>query len=1006
MSNRARRLGWGLIIVVVAAGLLYAYQRFILSAPDAAFSWVRDGVTYELLEPRTIGILLVVPVLMFALGRSLADLPWPQRVLSLLLRAAFLALLALALARLVRTAETQKVCTVFLVDVSDSVPPEALADARSLVTRSLEAREDQDLVKLITFARRPRLVPLADDDGKLQVPPAAELRHADDSQQPPAAGPAGAESVQPAQGRQGRGATPAASKASAGTDLQAALQLAYAVFPPGYLKRAVLVTDGVETEGDVLAEANRARGFGVKLFAVPYRRPPPGEVAVRDVQVPDRVKIGEAFEVIADIYSSRDNQARARLYQGEALNGLDGVRELALRPGQNEVKFRSVVHVGGAVTYSLQLDRPKVDKFAENNRYSVTLDVPGRPSVLYVEGQPQRSTYLRSALSAQQFDVDVREAVAFPRSLSELERYDFVIVSDVPKEQLGISAQALIEKYVRDLGGGFLFAGGEAGYGLGGWAHTTLERILPVRMDAERRKEMPSVAMVLVIDRSGSMTGLPIEMAKAACKATVSTLQGDDLIEVVAFDSEPTRYVKMQPARYRSRIQNEILRIQSGGGTEIFSALDMAYQDISVVQARKKHVILLTDGRAPTRGIKDLVQAMIAESITVTTVGLGSGADADLLRMIADTGGGRYHHVPDPNSLPKIFTRETEMVARQAAVQEWFPVQQVAPADFLQGIAIGSAPLLHGYVATQMKGPPAQLILASDRGEPILAKWRVGLGQTLAWTSDVKNLWAVDWLRWSGWSKFWGQLVRDHMRKKHRRELDMHTEVVGNRVRAVVDAFTVDERFDNDMQSTLAVTGPAPGGERREYVMRQTAPGRYEAEFFLDRYGSFLLQAEHRKVAKNDEVKPVGVSFGHICNPYPREYASFEPDIERLKRAALAGGGSIDPDPKELFAPGDEKIIYHEQLWNRFLLAAILCFLLDLLVRRVRLFDRKFLPKKGRGGPQWLRRAGLWRHPGPLSQPPRPLSWRPRPSYRPPGPRSGPSSRPSSPPFSRRTAAR
>ena len=101
-------------------------------------------------------------------------------------------------------------------------------------------------------------------------------------------------------------------------------------------------------------------------------------------------------------------------------------------------------------------------------------------------------------------------------------------------------------------------------------------------MDVQRRKEMPSVAMVLVIDRSGSMTGLPIEMAKAACQATVSTLQGDDLLEVVAFDSRSVRYVKMQPARYRSRIQNEIMRIQPGGGTEIFPALDMAYQDISV----------------------------------------------------------------------------------------------------------------------------------------------------------------------------------------------------------------------------------------------------------------------------------------------------------------------------------------------------------------------------------------------------------------------------------------
>jgi len=290
----------------------------------------------------------------------------------------------------------------------------------------------------------------------------------------------------------------------------------------------------------------------------------------------------------------------------------------------------------------------------------------------------------------------------------------------------------LIEKYVRDLGGGFLFAGGEAGYGLGGWGHSTMERLLPVRMDAERRKEMPGVAMALVIDRSGSMTGLPMEMAKAACRATVETLQGDDLIEVIAFDSTPARYVKMQPARYRSRIQNDIARIQPGGGTEIFSSLDMAYQDLSVVQARKKHVVLLTDGQAPVQGIKDLATGMLAEAITVTTVGLGEGVNQELLRTVADAGGGRFHMVPDPNSLPKIFTRETELIAQQAAVEDWFPVQQVGNADFLKGVAVSAAPLLHGYVATQIKPQPAQLILQSDRGDPILARWRAGLGWAVA----------------------------------------------------------------------------------------------------------------------------------------------------------------------------------------------------------------------------------------------------------------------------------
>lgn len=918
MSPRARKLLWGAFIVVTTALLALAYARFALDVPGGAYKWVRDGIQYELLQPRTLGILLVTPILLFALGRSLADLPWPQRVLSVLLRVAFLGLLGLALARLVRSEETHKVCTVAIVDVSDSVPDAALEDARAAVEKLALGKGPDDLIKLVTFAERPRLVELY-RDGELEVPKVAELR----------------------QKAAKSGETP-----GAGTNAQAALQLAYGLFPPGYLKRAVLFTDGVETDGDMLAEANRARGYGVKVFSQPYRRPPPGEVAVRSLRVPDKVDIGQTFDVTADIYASRATRAKARLFQGEALNGLDGVKEIELRPGSNEVKWKSVVRVGGETTYALRLSEIGEDTFKDNNSYTVTLDVPGRPTVLYVEGQPQRGSYLTSALTAQQFDVDLRAPNAFPASLRELERYDFLIISDVPREQLSVASEDLVERYVRDMGGGFLFAGGEAGYGLGGWAHSTIERLLPVRMDAERRKEMPGVAMALVIDRSGSMTGLPMEMAKAACKATVTTLQGDDLIEVVAFDSTPVRAVKLQPARYRSRIQNDIQRIQPAGGTEIFSALDMAYQDLSVVQARKKHVILLTDGQAPTQGIRDLVQAMVAEAITVTTVGLGDGTNQELLRMIADTGGGRFHIVPDPNSLPKIFTRETELVSQQAAVEEWFPVEQVSPADFLKGIAVSAAPLLHGYVATQLKPPPAQLVLQSDRGEPILARWRAGLGWAIAWTSDVKNNWAVDWLRWSGFSKFWGQLVREHMRVKRRRELDMKTEVDGSIVRAVVDSFTADERFDNSMQSKLIVTSSQSSNERREYPMRQTAPGRYEAEFKLDAYGSFLLRAEHAKPDETGALKPSAVSYGHVTNPYPREYASFEPDVDRLRRVALAGGGALDPDPKAVFDPAGEKIVFYRELWSRFVMLAIGVFLLDLLVRRVRLFDRKFLPRR------------------------------------------------------------
>jgi hypothetical protein len=437
-------------------------------------------------------------------------------------------------------------------------------------------------------------------------------------------------------------------------------------------------------------------------------------------------------------------------------------------------------------------------------------------------------------------------------------------------------------------------------------------------------------------------------MAKQAAKATADTLAPDDLLEVIAFDSQPTRIVRMTPAKHRARIQSDIARIVANGGTEIFSALDASYQALSTTRAKKKHVILLTDGQAPQVGIRDLVQSMASENITVTTVGLGGGVDESLLRMVSDLGGGRFYRVTDPQQLPRIFTRETEMVSRSAAVEEYFQPRVVAPADFLRGLDLGAAPYLHGYVATKLKPPPAQEILESEVGEPILARWHVGLGWTLAWTSDIKNLWAVEWVRWPGWGQFWGQLVREHMRQKKRQVFDMRAAIdpATGHVHAALDAVGADDRFENGLAASLTVSMAGEGSAQpRKVAMPQTAPGRYEADFPLDRYGSFLLHAALERSVDDGHggLRSVTVaeSFGHVNHSYPREYLALSPDRATLAAAAEETMGSVDPSPAAVFDPAGRSVRYHEDLWQRFVGAAIALFFADLVLRRVRMFDRK-----------------------------------------------------------------
>jgi len=898
-----RRAAIGLAVALaIGAVIALAIGRAV---SDGAPAFTIGGETYELLAPGALALLGVTPILFWVLGRSLADLPRAQRWLGVALRTLLVASLAFALARLARTTDATRISTVFLVDVSESVTDASLRAARERVQEAWSARGDND-VRLVTFASDARVVPL-DDDGV----PALE-RH-DESDR-------------------------------AGTDPAAALQLAYGLFPPGHLRRVVLLSDGGQTEGDLLSEASRAAELGVRVYSSPYTEGAPREVAVTDVVVPERIDVGEPFMVRAHVFSTTDTSGRVRLYQGETLNGLDGVRDVELTAGDNVIEMRSVVRVAGPVTYAFEVEPAEEDRFDANDRFATTVVVPGRPTVLYVEGTPGRATYLARALTAGDYEVDVRSPRAIPTSLRELERFDFFILSDVAADQVSETQQGVIERYVRDLGGGFLMAGGESSFGLGGWNGTTLERMLPVRMDSERRTDQPSLAIALVIDKSGSMNGPSMDLAKEAAIATAEMLSAEDYISVVGFDSQPTRVVRMQSARNRLRIVRDIGRLTARGGTAIFPALDMAYQDLVVTRARIKHVILLTDGQTQERGIPELAQVMRAEGITVSTIGLGGDVHRALLSQVADVGGGRSYFTQDPHNIPRIFMRETSTVARNNVVEEFFQPRVAEPADFLRRMDVSSAPFLHGYVATRAKPSPAQVNLVSELGEPILARVRHGLGWSMAWTSDVKNRWAVEWLRWPGFSRFWSELVREHMRQRRRQTLDMTAEVRDGEARVAVDAIDVDDEFLDGLESTLHVEGPL-GARRdadvesidRDLPLRQTAPGRYEARLPLSEYGSFVLTAEHQR-----DGRTIAESHAQLNNPYPREYMTLEPDVALLERAARLTGGSVSPSPDVLFDPGDERIRHHEELWPKLLLLALALFLLDLALRRVRLFDRKF----------------------------------------------------------------
>lgn len=873
-----------------------AVFQFVVRPGVEVVSFEFAGRQAEILAPQFFLLLLGIPLVVLIQRWTLSDLPLYQRILNVLMRVAILVSLIGALVQVVLTSFDSRVATIFVVDTSASVPDGVITQAMTEINRAIAEKNEDDQVQVVAFADRPYVVELK--DGKVaQIPrPTADEQLV--------------------------------------SDPSAALRLTYGLFPQDHLKRVVLISDGNETRGDLLGESIRAHAFGIRVHNREILFEPPKEVLVRALQFPDELKVGEPFTMIARVFSNHKVTVNLQLWQNDFK---DGNQKVELEPGITEIPFKTEVYEAGFRKFRLEMSVDGQDNFKGNNSFIYSSEVRGKPRVLYIEGEMRARLYLERALRNENFEVETRGPMGVPTSLDEFASFDLVILSDVAAHFLTQNQMQLIDRYTRELGGGFIMVGGESSFGPGGYYGTYLEKVLPVDFDSEKKRDTPTLALMLLIDKSGSMTNEKIELAKDAAKAAVEILQNNDKIGVGAFDDGVMPLVRMQSASNRARIISDISRLAPSGGTNIAAALQHGFENLAITPAKVKHIILLTDGHSDTQNIfTELIPALRLENVTVSTVAVGTGADTTTLRRIAEGGNGRYYYTNDPYSVPRIFMKETSMVSRSSMVEEPFRPRVVKRAQSIEGIDFASGPFLLGYVSTKLK-PQAELILQSDYKEPVLARWRNGLGKVVAFTSDLKNRWAVEWVRWPGYAKFWAQLIRDTMRANVKDQLAMTTRVEQGVAQIVVDAVGDDDRFINDLVSRVQVTPPS--GKPTTLDLRQTAAGRYEARLPLKEYGSYGLQATHDR-----EGDTIAVSLGSVSYPYPQEFQFAEPNPSLMRRAAELGGGQTNAEVKALFDPMGEEVKYRRELWPFFLILALVLLVFDLAFRRIRLSGATEIP--------------------------------------------------------------
>lgn len=692
------------------------------------------------------------------------------------------------------------------------------------------------------------------------------------------------------------------------TNIEEALMLTANIAGTNIPTRIVLLTDGNETKGDGVLQANRLKNSNISVDVVPLSKVLQKDTIVTQFETPEVAYEGDAQQFHVSIESTEEQNASIVLLENnrEILK-----QDVTLLEGTNQYSFEHISQATGLVKYDVQV-YVQDDAIVENNRLTSVTTVEAAPRLLIVQTENKPSS-IPSVIGNETIPYDVIDSTQLPSQLSTYLQYEAIIFDNVPAHEVGEAKMDVIEQAVKNFGVGFTMVGGENSFGLGGYYDTAIERLLPVSMDVQGKNELPTLGLVLVIDRSGSMMGSKMDLAKEAAVRSIELLRDDDTLGVIAFDDRPWTIVETDKLTDKQSAIDKVLGITDGGGTEIYTSLQSAYAGLDKKKLQRKHIILLTDGYGNNKpDYETLVKDYAAKGITISTVAIGSDSDAALLETIADNGQGRFYDVVDETTIPAILSRETSMVTRTYIVDDPFYPTMYDVEDwrslFLSGVAE-----MNAYIATTAK-PLSTVIAESAEEDPVLVEWQYGLGKTIAFTSDSSGAWAGDWAYWDNWKAFWQRTITEMLPEYHDVSYAVSTKGQGKFVvtdpsneAAFLNVVAVDEKGNE-----LSVQSDVRSASQMELNVEGNP-------------GLVFLRIQN----KEGEIEIVGVQL-----PYSDEYKLMPTNQQLLEQITKEAGGLVLENPKQALRPLDF-IGFNQQLFaNILLMFALILFFIDITLRR------------------------------------------------------------------------
>ena len=904
--------------------------------------WAWDAIVDRVSVGRPLWLILLplvlAPLVLISL-RSLSGMGRGRRAMAIGLRAAVVILLVMALAEVQAVRKNDRLATVFVVDVSESVPSEMRSKMLGFVGEAAKRRHKDDLVGVVVFGRT----------ASVETPPS------------------------PTEPRLGLGVESTIDPQY--TDLAAALKLALATFPTDTARRIVVLSDGNENRGDALKQAAAAARLGVQIDVLPVDYFYAKEVLVEKVALPSDVKKGETVAINVVVRASEPTSGTLQVFQKDSENrrvpapGNEDPVPVKLIRGVNVFTLKQLIREANFYTFTAEFipergsgDRRGINNVAEGFTYA-----RGPAQVLLIEGQRGEHAELVKALREKQIDVKVLLAPdvqgsggiggdALPEELSALQPYDAVILGDVAKDSLTEEQQRLLETNVHDMGAGLIMVGGPKSFGAGGWQNSPVERALPVDMQIKAMRVQGKSALVMLMHASEIAEGNYWQ--KVIAMEALKTLSSYDYAGMLHWEQREAWLFPVRPiGEGKATMLKAIDRMTPGDMPSFDPSLQMAANGLRGVRdAMTKHIIVISDGD-PSPPTTNVVDQLIASRITVTTVLTAAhGNDAAAVRVMRDLATktkGRFYNVTNPKALPRIYQKESRIISRPLIYEQETPwrVQVRYPTEPIAGL-VGELPPITGFVQSSLKSSElAQAPIVSpipQAGEinPVLAHWTYGLGRAVAFTPDAGRRWASAWPSWEGYAAFWSQVVRWSLRPVDSRNLALTVRREEGRLKIVVDALDQDNRFLNLLQMGASVIGPDLKPVRVPVV--QVAPGRYEGTLEgAEASGNYFVNLGY---SGPNDVK--GIVTSGISVPYSDEYRELRSNRANLESIASLANGEVyawrkgaDGEASASRTAGDVDAFRRDPfttpprgfvpLWPSLLWLASVVFFADVAVRRI-----------------------------------------------------------------------